>query len=144
MPAGSARLHLCWGNYEGPHDYDIPLQKILPIILKAKPQAISFEAANPRHEHEWTVWKETKLPDDKVLIPGVIDTCTNYIEHPELVAQRICRFADVVGRERVMAGTDCGFATSVGTAGRVDRDIAFRKLASLVEGAQIASKRLWH
>ena len=144
VPAGSARLHLCWGNYEGPHDHDIPLQKILPIILKAKPQAISFEAANPRHEHEWTVWKETKLPDDKVLIPGVIDTCTNYIEHPELVAQRICRFADVVGRERVMAGTDCGFATSVGTAGRVDRDIAFRKLASLVEGAQIASKRLWH
>ena len=118
-------------------------QKILPIILKAKPQAISFEAANPRHEHEWTVWRETKLPDDKVLIPGVIDTCTNYIEHPELVAQRICRFADVVGRERVMAGTDCGFATSVGTAGRVDREIAFRKLGSLVEGAQIASKRLW-
>ena len=144
VPAGSARLHLCWGNYEGPHDLDIPLQKILPIILKAKPQAISFEAANPRHAHEWTVWQETKLPDDKVLIPGVIDTCTNYIEHPELVAQRICRFADIVGRERVMAGTDCGFATSVGTAGRVDREIAFRKLASLVEGAQIASKRLWH
>ena len=143
VPASSARLHLCWGNYEGPHDFDIPLQKMLPIILKAKPQAISFEAANPRHEHEWTVWRETKLPDDKVLIPGVIDTCTNYIEHPELVAQRICRFADVVGRERVIAGTDCGFATSVGTAGRVDREIAFRKLGSLVEGAQIASKRLW-
>jgi 5-methyltetrahydropteroyltriglutamate--homocysteine methyltransferase len=144
VPASSARLHLCWGNYEGPHDFDIPLQKILPIILKAKPQAISFEAANPRHEHEWTVWRETKLPDDKVLIPGVIDTCTNYIEHPELVAQRICRFADVVGRERVIAGTDCGFATSVGTAGRVDREIAFRKLGSLVEGAKIASARLWH
>jgi 5-methyltetrahydropteroyltriglutamate--homocysteine methyltransferase len=144
VPASSARLHLCWGNYEGPHDFDIPLQKILPIILKAKPQAISFEAANPRHEHEWAVWKDFKLPDDKVLIPGVIDTCTNYIEHPELVAQRICRFADVVGRERVMAGTDCGFATSVGTAGRVDREIAFRKLGSLAEGAAIASKRLWH
>ena len=144
VPASSARLHLCWGNYEGPHDFDIPLRKILPIVLKAKPQAISFEAANPRHEHEWVVWKETKLPDDKVLIPGVIDTCTNYVEHPELVAQRICRFADVVGRERVMAGTDCGFATSVGTAGRVDRQIAFRKLGSLVEGAAIASKRLWH
>ena len=144
VPASSARLHLCWGNYEGPHDFDIPLQKILPIILKAKPQAISFEAANPRHEHEWTVWREAKLPDDKVLIPGVIDTCTNYIEHPELVAQRICRFADVVGRERVIAGTDCGFSTSVGTAGRVDREIAFRKLASLVEGAKIASGRLWH
>ena len=144
VPASSARLHLCWGNYEGPHDFDIPLQKILPIILKAKPQAISFEAANPRHEHEWTVWRDTKLPDDKVLIPGVIDTCTNYIEHPELVAQRICRFADVVGRERVIAGTDCGFSTSVGTAGRVDREIAFRKLASLVEGAKLASQRLWH
>ncbi len=144
VPASSSRLHLCWGNYEGPHDFDLPLQKILPIILKAKPQAISFEAANPRHEHEWVVWKDTKLPDDKVLIPGVIDTCTNYIEHPELVAQRICRFADVVGRERVIAGTDCGFATSVGTAGRVDREIAFRKLGSLVEGAAIASKRLWN
>jgi 5-methyltetrahydropteroyltriglutamate--homocysteine methyltransferase len=143
VPAGSSRLHLCWGNYEGPHDFDIPLQKILPIILKAKPQAISFEAANPRHEHEWVVWKETKLPDDKVLIPGVIDTCTNYIEHPELVAQRICQFADIVGRERVIAGSDCGFATFVGHAGRVDPDIAFRKLGAMVEGAAIASKRLW-
>ena len=113
-------------------------QKILPIVLKAKPQAISFEAANPRHEHEWTVWRETKLPDDKVLIPGVIDTCTNYIEHPELVAQRICRFADVVGRERVIAGTDCGFSTSVGTAGRVDREIAFRKLG--VAGGRCADR----
>jgi 5-methyltetrahydropteroyltriglutamate--homocysteine methyltransferase len=144
VPASSARLHLCWGNYEGPHDFDIPLQTILPIILKAKPQAISFEAANPRHEHEWTVWRDARVPDDKVLIPGVIDTCTNYIEHPELVAQRICRFADVVGRERVIAGTDCGFSTSVGTAGRVDREIAFRKLAALVEGAKLASERLWH
>ena len=144
VPASSARLHLCWGNYEGPHDFDIPLQTILPIILKAKPQAISFEAANPRHEHEWTVWRDARVPDDKVLIPGVIDTCTNYIEHPELVAQRICRFANVVGRERVIAGTDCGFSTSVGTAGRVDREIAFRKLAALVEGAKLASERLWH
>jgi 5-methyltetrahydropteroyltriglutamate--homocysteine methyltransferase len=144
VPAASARLHLCWGNYEGPHDQDIPLQKILPIVLKAKPQGISFEAANPRHEHEWEVWKDAKLPDDKVLIPGVIDTCTNYVEHPELVAQRICRFADVVGRERVIGGTDCGFSTSVGNVKRVDGGIAFRKLASLVEGAQIASKRLWH
>jgi 5-methyltetrahydropteroyltriglutamate--homocysteine methyltransferase len=144
VPASSARLHLCWGNYEGPHDFDIPLQTILPIILKAKPQAISFEAANPRHEHEWTVWRDARVPDDKVLVPGVIDTCTNYIEHPELVAQRICRFADVVGRERVIAGTDCGFSTSVGTAGRVDREIAFRKLAALVEGAKLASERLWH
>jgi 5-methyltetrahydropteroyltriglutamate--homocysteine methyltransferase len=144
VPASSARLHLCWGNYEGPHDFDIPLQKILPIVLKAKPQAISFEAANPRHAHEWTVWHDTRLPDDKVLIPGVVDTCTNYVEHPELIAQRICQFADIVGRERVLAGTDCGFATFVGNAGRVDREIAFQKLASLVEGAKLASDRLWH
>ena len=144
VPASSARLHLCWGNYEGPHHFDIPLQKILPIVLKGKPQAISFEAANPRHAHEWTVWRDTKLPDDKVLIPGVVDTCTNYIEHPELIAQRICQFAGIVGRERVLAGTDCGFATFVGHTGRVDPEIAFRKLASLVEGAKLASDRLWH
>jgi 5-methyltetrahydropteroyltriglutamate--homocysteine methyltransferase len=144
VPAGSARLHLCWGNYEGPHHFDIPLEKILPIVLKAKPQAISFEAANPRHAHEWTVWRDARVPDDKVLIPGVVDTCTNYIEHPELVAQRICQFADIVGRERVLAGTDCGFATFVGHTGRVDPDIAFRKLASLAEGARLASDRLWH
>ncbi len=144
VPASSARLHLCWGNYEGPHDFDIPLQKVLPIILRGKPQAISFEAANPRHAHEWAVWRDARIPDDKVLIPGVIDTCTNYIEHPELVAQRICQFADIVGRERVIAGTDCGFATFVGHAGRVDPEIAFRKLGSLVEGAKLASARLWH
>ncbi len=144
VPASSARLHLCWGNYEGPHHFDIPLQKVLPIILKAKPQAISFEAANPRHAHEWVVWRDVKIPDDKVLIPGVIDTCTNYIEHPELVAQRICQFADIVGRERVIAGTDCGFATFVGHAGRVDSEIAYRKLGSLVEGAKLASQNLWH
>jgi 5-methyltetrahydropteroyltriglutamate--homocysteine methyltransferase len=144
VPASSARLHLCWGNYEGPHDFDIPLQKVLPIILKAKPQAISFEAANPRHAHEWAVWRDAKIPDDKVLIPGVIDTCTNYVEHPELVAQRVCQFADIVGRERVLAGTDCGFATFVGHAGRVDPEIAYRKLGTLVEGAKLASSRLWH
>jgi 5-methyltetrahydropteroyltriglutamate--homocysteine methyltransferase len=144
VPPERARMHLCWGNYEGPHDFDIPLAKILPIILKAKPQAISFEAANPRHAHEWTVWRETKIPDDKVLIPGVIDTCTNYVEHPELVAQRIGQYADVVGRERVIAGTDCGFATFVGHAGRVDPEIAYRKLGSLVEGAKLASQKLWH
>lgn len=143
VPASSARLHLCWGNYEGPHHFDIPLQKILPIVLKGKPQAISFEAANPRHAHEWAVWRDIKLPDDKVLIPGVIDTCTNYVEHPELVSQRICQYADIVGRERVLAGTDCGFATFVGHTGRVDPEIAFQKLASLVEGAKLASARLW-
>jgi 5-methyltetrahydropteroyltriglutamate--homocysteine methyltransferase len=144
VPAGSSRLHLCWGNYEGPHDFDVPLHKVLPIILQAKPQAISFEAANPRHAHEWTVWRDTKVPDDKVLLPGVIDTCTNYVEHPELVAQRICQYADIVGRERVIASTDCGFATFVGNAGRVDPEIAFRKLGSLVEGARLASAKLWH
>jgi 5-methyltetrahydropteroyltriglutamate--homocysteine methyltransferase len=144
VPSSAARLHLCWGNYEGPHDHDIPLQKVLPIILKAKPQAISFEAANPRHAHEWAVWKETKIPDDKILIPGVIDTCTNYIEHPELVAQRIRQYADIVGRERVMAGTDCGFATFVGHVGRVDPEIAWRKLGALADGARIASKQLWN
>jgi 5-methyltetrahydropteroyltriglutamate--homocysteine methyltransferase len=143
IPASSMRLHLCWGNYEGPHDFDIPLRKILPIVLKAKPQAISFEASNPRHGHEWAVWREVKLPADKVLIPGVVDTVTNFIEHPELVAQRICQFADVVGRERVIAGTDCGFATFVGNWGRVEPEIAFRKLRALAEGAEIASKRLW-
>jgi 5-methyltetrahydropteroyltriglutamate--homocysteine methyltransferase len=144
VAASSVRMHICWGNYEGPHDFDIPVQKILPIILKGKAQAISFEAANPRHAHEWTVWRDAKLPDDKVLIPGVLDTLTNFIEHPELVAQRICQFADIVGRERVIAGTDCGFATFVGHAGRVDPEIAFRKLGAMVEGAALASKRLWH
>jgi 5-methyltetrahydropteroyltriglutamate--homocysteine methyltransferase len=144
VPASAVRMHICWGNYEGPHDFDIPLRKILPIILKGKPQAISFEASNPRHAHEWADWRDAKLPDDKVLIPGVLDTVTNFIEHPELVAQRICQFADIVGRERVIAGTDCGFATFVGNTGRVDPDIAFRKLGAMVEGAALASKRLWH
>jgi 5-methyltetrahydropteroyltriglutamate--homocysteine methyltransferase len=144
VPAASVRMHICWGNYEGPHDFDIPLEKILPIILKGKPQAISFEASNPRHAHEWAVWRDAKLPDDKVLIPGVLDTVTNFVEHPELVAQRICQFADIVGRERVIAGTDCGFATFVGNTGRVDPEIAFKKLAAMVEGAALASKRLWH
>jgi len=143
IPATSMRLHLCWGNYEGPHDFDIALRKILPIVLKAKPQAVSFEASNPRHGHEWAVWREVKLSDDKVLIPGVLDTVTNFVEHPELVAQRICQFADIVGRERVIAGTDCGFATFVGNWGRVDPAIAFRKLRAMVEGAEIATKRLW-
>jgi 5-methyltetrahydropteroyltriglutamate--homocysteine methyltransferase len=143
IPAASVRMHICWGNYEGPHHFDIAVEKILPIVLKAKPQAILFEAANPRHAHEWAAWKAAKLPDDKVLIPGVLDTCTNYVEHPELVAQRICQYTDIVGRERVIAGTDCGFATFVGNAGRVDSGVAERKLAAMVEGAAIASRRLW-
>jgi 5-methyltetrahydropteroyltriglutamate--homocysteine methyltransferase len=143
VPADQIRLHLCWGNYEGPHDHDVGVEKLLPIIRKTKAQAISYEAANPRHEHEWIYWRDAKLPDDKILIPGVIDTSTNYVEHPELVAQRIERLANVVGRERVVAGTDCGFGTFAGTA-KVDPGIAFKKLRSLVEGAEIASKRLWN
>jgi 5-methyltetrahydropteroyltriglutamate--homocysteine methyltransferase len=142
IPASAMRLHICWGNYEGPHDHDIAVAAILPILMKAKPQAISFEAANPRHAHEWAVWREAKLPDDKVLIPGVIDSCTNYVEHPELVAQRIGQFADIVGRERVLAGVDCGFGTFAGV-GKIDPDIAFKKLAALVQGAAIASSKLW-
>lgn len=142
VPAESVRMHVCWGNYEGPHDADIALEKILGIILKAKPQAISFEASNPRHAHEWVVWRAARLPEDKVLIPGVLDSSTNFVEHPELVAQRIATFAGIVGRERVLAGTDCGFGTFAGY-GKVDPDVAFKKLRSLVDGARIASERLW-
>jgi 5-methyltetrahydropteroyltriglutamate--homocysteine methyltransferase len=142
VPSDRARLHVCWGNYEGPHDYDLPVERIMAILLKAKPQAISFEGANPRHEHEWTAWRDAKLPDDKVLIPGVLDSTSNFVEHPELVAQRICRFADIVGRERVIAGTDCGFGTFAGY-GKMDPDISYKKLRAMVEGAAIASKRLW-
>ena len=142
IPADRSRIHICWGNYEGPHDHDIAFAKVAPILVKAKPQALVVEAANPRHAHEWSVWQETKLPDDKILIPGVLDTSTNYVEHPELVAQRICQFADIVGRERVIAGTDCGFGTFAGY-GKIDPDIAFKKLGAMAEGAAIASKRLW-
>ncbi|MBV8715868.1 MAG: hypothetical protein JOZ65_12465 [Chloroflexi bacterium] len=140
LPRARIRLHLCWGNYEGPHNHDIPLQEIVDIALEANVGALSFEAANPRHEHEWTVFQSKTLPDDLVLIPGVIDTCTNYIEHPELVAQRIGRFVDIVGPERVIAGTDCGFGTSVGPR-HVAPSIAWAKLQSLVEGAALASER---
>jgi 5-methyltetrahydropteroyltriglutamate--homocysteine methyltransferase len=142
IPAAKARMHVCWGNYEGPHHHDIPLAQLLPVVVKAKPQALLFEAANPRHAHEWSVFRDTDVPEDKVLIPGVLSTTTNYIEHPLLVAERLERFADVVGRERVIAGTDCGFGT-FGGFGPVEPEIAYRKLASLVEGAQIASSRLW-
>ncbi len=142
VPAESCRIHICWGNYEGPHDHDIDFAKVAPILVKAKPMALVVEAANPRHAHEWTVWKETKLPDDKILVAGVLDTSTNYVEHPQLVAERLCRFADIVGRERVMAGSDCGFGTFAGY-GKLDPDISFKKLRAMVEGAEIASKRLW-
>ena len=142
VPAAKARMHVCWGNYEGPHHHDIPLAQLLPVVVKAKPQALLFEAANPRHAHEWTVFRDTDVPEEKILIPGVLSTTTNYIEHPLLVAERLERFADIVGRERVIAGTDCGFGT-FGGFGPVEPEIAYRKLASLVEGAQIASSRLW-
>jgi len=142
VPADRVRLHICWGNYEGPHDHDIALDRILPIVLKVKAQGVSFEGANPRHEHEWTVWRDATLPDDKVLIPGVIDSSTNYVEHPELVAQRIERLAGAVGRERVIASTDCGFGTFAGYF-KVDPGVAWKKLKSLVDGAAIASGRLW-
>ncbi len=135
-------MHVCWGNYEGPHDHDIALDKILPVVLRAKPAAILFEAANPRHAHEWAVWREASIPDDKILVPGCIMTTTNYVEHPELVAERICRFADLVGRERVIAGTDCGFGTFAGLW-RVAPAIAYKKLHALAEGAELASRRLW-
>ena len=142
IPSESVRLHICWGNYEGPHHLDIPLAKIASLICQARAQVLSFEASNPRHAHEAGVWDAIDLPEDKVLMPGVIDTCTNYIDHPELVAERICRFADIVGRERVLAGTDCGFGTFT-KFGRVNPSIALEKLSSLVEGAALASKRLW-
>ncbi|MCS6945984.1 MAG: hypothetical protein NZM12_00025 [Steroidobacteraceae bacterium] len=142
VPAERMRLHVCWGNYEGPHHCDAPLELVLPIALRAKPQALLFESSNPRHAHEWTVIRDTPIPEDKILVPGVIDSVTNFIEHPLLVAERIERFAAIVGRDRVMAGTDCGFGTFAGF-GRVDAQIVYAKLGALVEGAQIATRRLW-
>ena len=132
------RMHLCWGNYEGPHTRDVELSQIVDIVMRARPQFVSFEAANPRHAHEWESWAEAQIPADKVLMPGVIDSCTNYVEHPRLVAQGLGRFASIVGSERVIAGTDCGFGTFAGF-GRVHPDICWAKLSSLVEGAAIAS-----
>lgn len=142
VPADRVRLHICWGNYEGPHHHDIPLTKVLPILLKAKPMAYLIEGANPCHEHEWETWKTTKLPEDKVLIPGVIDTSCNFVEHPQLVCQRILRYAEGVGRERVIAGTDCGFGTFAGF-GPVVPSICWMKLKSLRKGADLATQKLW-
>ena len=142
IPADRMRIHVCWGNYEGPHTHDIPLETILPLLLRAKPSALVIEGANPRHEHEWEIWTKHRLPDDKVLVPGVIDTSTNYVEHPELVAQRIARYANGVGRERVIASTDCGMGTFAGF-GPVHPEIAWAKLRSLSVGAELASSRLW-
>jgi 5-methyltetrahydropteroyltriglutamate--homocysteine methyltransferase len=142
IPPEQLRLHLCWGNYEGPHHRDVPLRDILDVVFRARPSAISFEGANPRHGHEWSVFEEVKLPEGKLLIPGVLDSTTNYVEHPELVAQRIVRYAKLVGRENVIAGTDCGFGTFVGRA-RVDRRITWAKLQAMAEGARLASQQLW-
>ncbi len=142
IPPEQLRMHLCWGNYEGPHHYDVPLADLLDLVFAARPQAVSFEAANPRHAHEWKVFERVKVPPGKIIIPGVLDSTTNFIEHPELVAERIARYARLVGRENVIAGTDCGFGTWVGQAA-VDPDIAWAKLASLAEGARLASRELW-
>jgi 5-methyltetrahydropteroyltriglutamate--homocysteine methyltransferase len=144
IPASQMRMHLCWGNYEGPHTRDIALRKVFRLVMQAKPQAILIEACNPRHAHEWIVWHELRdeLPDDKIVVPGVVDTTTNFVEHPELVAERIERYANVLGRERVMAGSDCGFGTFAGF-GSVHPSITFEKIAAMAEGARIVSGRLW-
>lgn len=142
VPEEKVRYHVCWGNVTTPHHKDVELREIAALVIKAPAKFIYVEAANPRHEHEWQVWKEIKLPDDKALIVGVIDVKTNHVEHPEVVAQRIERFADVVGKERVIAATDCGFATFVGMHHVFPR-VAWLKLQSLVQGAEIASRRLW-
>jgi len=142
VPPERSRLHLCWGNYEGPHHYDIALADIIDIVFTARPASLSFEASNPRHAHEWRLFERVKLPAGKVLIPGVLDSTTNFIEHPDLVAERIGRYARLVGRENVIAGTDCGFGTWVGQ-GAVDPDIAWAKLASMAEGARRATREFW-
>ena len=143
IPPDRLRLHLCWGNYEGPHHRDIPLKDILGIVLKARPQAISLEGANPRHEHEWAVFQGVKLSEDKILIPGVLDSTTNFIEHPELVAQRLVRYADVVGKENVIAGTDCGFGTFARSTYQVEPEIVWAKLRAMAEGARLGSTAIW-
>jgi 5-methyltetrahydropteroyltriglutamate--homocysteine methyltransferase len=142
VPADRVRMHVCWGNYEGSHVHDMAAEKILPIALKAKPMALLLEGANPRHEHEWAVWDGIKLPDDKVLVPGVISSNSNYVEHPELISQRLIKYATLVGRERVIAGTDCGFGTFAGF-GPVFPPFCWMKLRSLAEGARLASEKLW-
>jgi 5-methyltetrahydropteroyltriglutamate--homocysteine methyltransferase len=142
IPPEQMRLHLCWGNYEGPHHYDVALADIIDIVLRARPAGLSFEAANPRHAHEWAVFETVKLPDGKVLIPGVIESKSNFIEHPELIAQRIARYAALVGGESVVAGSDCGFGTWVGQAA-VDPDVVWAKMAAMAEGARIATKQFW-
>ncbi len=140
IPPERMRMHICWGNYEGPHDHDIPLEKVIKTILKARPSTILFEGANPRHEHEWTVWRDADIPSDKILAPGLIDTCSNYIEHPELIAQRLERFIGIVGIDRVIASTDCGFGTFAGY-GKIDPGVTWKKLKALRDGADLAANR---
>jgi 5-methyltetrahydropteroyltriglutamate--homocysteine methyltransferase len=144
IPADRVRLHLCWGNFEGPHIRDIPLARILDIALKTHAQALSFEGANPRHEHEWKLFKDHKLPDGTILIPGVLDSTTNFVEHPELIAERITRYADLVGRENVMAGTDCGFSTFARSQLTVHPSVTWAKFQAMADGARLASEQLWH
>jgi 5-methyltetrahydropteroyltriglutamate--homocysteine methyltransferase len=136
-------MHICWGNYEGPHTHDIPLATMFDTCMRARPSGFLFESANPRHAHEWEDLKAARIPDDKVMMPGCIDSTTNFVEHPRLIAQRICNVANIVGRERVVAGTDCGFATFAAQQNAVVPSIAWAKLAALAEGARIASDRLW-
>jgi 5-methyltetrahydropteroyltriglutamate--homocysteine methyltransferase len=143
VPADRVRMHICWGNYEGSHVHDIDCRKIFPIVLKAKPMALLIEGANPRHEHEWKVWEEIQLPTDKVLVPGMIGANSNYVEHPEVVSQRLLRYANIVGRNRILAGTDCGFGTFAGF-GSVYPAFCWMKMRSLSEGARLASKKLWN
>ncbi|OYU00749.1 MAG: epoxyalkane--coenzyme M transferase [Sphingomonadaceae bacterium PASS1] len=142
IPPEQLRMHMCWGNYPGPHHCDVPFRDIIDLVWRARPHAIQFEAANPRHAHEFAMFEEIKLPDGKVLIPGVIECQSNYIEHPELIAQRIARYAHLVGRDNVMAGADCGFSIHVGS-GSVDRSVVWAKMAALAEGAKIASAQFW-
>ena len=142
IPADRVRLHVCWGNYEGSHVHDMDCRKIFPIVVKVKPMALLIEGANPRHEHEWESWTKIKLPDDKILIPGVIASSSNYVEHPEVVAQRLIRYANVIGKERVIAGSDCGFGTFAGF-GPVFPPFAWMKFRSLAQGARLASEKLW-
>ena len=144
VPAGCMRMHICWGNYEGPHTHDVEMSVILPTLLRAKPAGLLFETSNPRHQHDWNAFAEIAptIPEEKVLIPGVIDSTTNFVEHPRVVQERIERFANIVGRDRVIAGTDCGFSTFAGF-GAVDPDIVYAKLSALADGAALASERLW-
>ena len=143
IPPDAMRLHICWGNYEGPHTRDIPLKKMLSTCLRARPDGFLFEGANPRHAHEWQDIRDADIPDSKILFPGVIDSTTNFVEHPRLVEERIVRYAGIVGRERVIASTDCGFATFAGPNNSVVPSVVWAKLDALVEGARLASDALW-